>query len=128
MINLGTDVISDWSFEDGDIRIVKSRSNLGQALANRLNTYENVLAPFYNDYGSILFDYMGELNNPNIHEYIKIEVEDCIKKDKRVLSATCTVDKVSSDGVKCTLDIILVDGTDVDLDMIITQENTVVIN
>ena len=127
MINLGTDVINDWSFRNGDLQIVEGTGNLSQALTNRLNTYLDDLILFYGDYGSNLFDYMGEQNKPTIHEYIKVEVEDCIVKDNRVDTCSCTIDKVMNDEVYCNLSLILVDGTDMDLKMIITQENDVTI-
>ena len=34
--HLGTDIKADWSFTDGDINLVSGRSNLGQAIVNRL--------------------------------------------------------------------------------------------
>ena len=127
MINLGTDVISDWSFANGDIETVEGISNLNQAISNRLNTYLDDLSLFYSNYGSIVFDYIGEHNTPTIHEYIKVEVEDCIIKDKRINSVECTVNKIINGEISCKLNLVLVDGTDVDLNMIITQENTVTI-
>ena len=46
MINLGTDIVSDWSFSDGDLNIVTGTANLAQAIQNRfdnLNWAENQL-------------------------------------------------------------------------------------
>ena len=127
MINVGTDVIGDWSFTDGDVNIVDGTGNLGQAIQNRLNTYIGDLSDFYNEYGSNLFDYMGELNHPTIHEYIKSEIEFCVVQDKRISSVDCTVSKVSNKQVKCLLQLTLVDGTDMDLSMILTNENAVIL-
>lgn len=125
MINLGTDVIKDWSFSNGDLNIVAGTGNLGQAIENRLNTYLGDLSAFYSGYGSQLFDYLGEINQSNIHEYIKVEIEHAVIKDKKIMGAECTVWKVSSGRVECTLNVTLVDGTDMDLNMIITNENMV---
>lgn len=127
MINLGTDVMSDWSFSDGDLNIVSGTGNLSQAIANRLNTYLDDLALFYNGYGSNLFDYLGEFNNSNIHEYIKLETEFQVIKDKRIKTAECTVNRIGQGIVEATLNVELIDGTDVDLNMIITNENKVII-
>ena len=127
MINLGTDVMSDWSFSNGDVNIVAGTGNLAQAISNRLNTYLDDLSAFYAGYGSTVFDYLGEFNHSTIHEYIKIEVETAVIKDNRVNSVECTVNKISSGQVEGKLNLTLVDGTDVDLNMIITAENTVMI-
>ena len=125
MINLGTDVISDWSFTDGDLNIVAGTGNLGQAIENRLNTYIDDLSAFYASYGSQLFDYLGEMNKSNIHEYIKVEVEHAVIQDKRIMAVECIVRRLSGGRVECTLNVTLVDGTDIDLNMIITNENMV---
>lgn len=128
MINLGTDIIADWSFNsDGDLNIVSDTSNLGQAISNRLKTYLNDLNLFYADYGSNLFDYLGGLNNENIREYIRIEVESTVIKDNRIQGVDCTVKKVQSDMVECSLNVQLVDNTDVSLNLIITAENIVIL-
>lgn len=128
MINLGVDVQSDWSFSDGDLNIVTGTANLAQAIQNRLNTYFDDLNPFYANYGSTLFDLLGDLNHETIHEYIKIEVEDCVVKDNRIRSVDCTVNKISAGQVECELNIILIDETDADLGLIITADNIVVLN
>lgn len=127
MINLGTDVIGDWSFTNGDVNTVTGTGNLGQAIQNRLNTYIGDLNEFYNEYGSNLFDYMGEMNHNTIHEYIKSEIEFRVVQDKRISNVDCTVSKVSSEQVKCQLHLTLVDGTDFDLNMILTNENAVIL-
>ena len=128
MINLGTDIVSDWSFSDGDLNIVTGTTNLAQAIQNRLNTYFDDLNLFYANYGSTLFDLLGDLNHETIHEYIKIEVEDVVIKDNRIKSVDCTVNKMGEGLVECKLNIILIDETDADLSLIITADNIVVLN
>ena len=128
MINLGTDIVSDWSFSDGDLNIVTGTANLAQAIQNRLNTYFDDLNLFYANYGSTLLDLLGDLNHETIHEYIKIEVEDVVVKDNRIRSVDCTVNKIGVGQVECKLNIILIDETDADLSLIITADNIVVLN
>ena len=127
MINLGTDVVSNWSFTDGDLNIVAGTGNLAQAIQNRLNTYMDDLNIFYQNYGSTIFDELGELNHPTIHEYIKIELESCLIRDNRINNVVCTVEKIDSGSVECSLDLTLVDETDVSLGLIINADNVVVI-
>ena len=127
MINLGTDVVSNWSFTDGDLNIVAGTGNLAQAIQNRLNTYLDDLNIFYSSYGSTIFDELGELNHPTIHEYIKIEIEYRLIRDNRIKDVVCTVEKIDSGSVECSLDLTLVDETDVSLGLIINADNVVVI-
>lgn len=127
MINLGVDVQSDWSFSDGDLNIVTGTANLAQAIQHRLNTYFDDLNSFYANYGSTLLDLLGDLNHETIHEYIKIEVEDCVVKDNRIRSVDCTVNKIGVGQVECSLYLVLVDGSDADLGLIITADNITVI-
>ena len=97
MTNLITDIVSNWSFTDGDLNIVTGEGNLVQAIQNRLNTYMDDLSIFYQNYGSTIFDEIGELNHPTIHEYIKIEVESCLIRDNRINNVECTVEKNDND-------------------------------
>lgn len=127
MINLGTDIVSDWSFTDGDLNIVSGTGNLAQAIQNRLNTYLDDLNMFYSNYGSTLFDLLGDLNHETIHEYIKIEIEHEIIKDNRIRNVNCTVTKIGNGKVECNLNLILVDRTDIDLNLIITADNIAII-
>lgn len=127
MINLGTDVVSNWSFTDGDLNIVSGEGNLVQAIQNRLNTYMDDLSIFYQNYGSTIFDEVGELNHPTIHEYIKIEVESCLIRDNRINDVVCTVEKNDNGEVECGLNLTLVDGTDISLALVINADNVAVI-
>ena len=125
MINLATDVIKDWSFNDGDLITVTGIGNLSQAIENRLNTYIGEMNDFYIEYGSQLFDYLGEMNQGNIHQYVKIEIEHSLIQDKRINSVECNITKIGSNEIEGILSLTLVDETDVDLNMIITNDNKV---
>lgn len=129
MRRLGTDIKSDWSFNsEGDLNIVSGVDNLGQAISNRLNTYLGDLDLFYQEYGSTLFEYLGEINHETIHEYIRIEIEHAVSNDKRVREINVTVLKKDTKSVECKLDLVLVNNKDVGLNMIISAENIVILN
>lgn len=129
MINLGVDIDSEWSFANGDILLVSNYGNLNQAIINRLNTDLDFYSIFYTKYGGRLFEQMGELNHPTIHEYIRIEVEDTLMQDPRIQNVECTVNKHSSNTVECDLMIVLYDETTVtNLNLIIDANTGVSLN
>ena len=107
----GTDIKSDWSFTNGDLNLVSGTSNLGQAVCNRLNSDIDTYATFYTQ------------NNPNIHEYIRIEIESILTQDPRIQSVTAEVYKEDNKTTGVTLQILPI-GTEeiVTLNLIIQED------
>lgn len=99
----GNDIDKSWTFTNGDINIVKNVNNLGQAIYNRLNTDLGTFDMFYTKYGGNLYEELGEVNHPTIHEYIRIEIESILEQEPRIQNIDCTVNKINSDGVEVTL-------------------------
>lgn len=89
----GTDINSSWTFTDGDINLITGASNLGQAISNRLNADTDTYDIFYNRYGGNLFEHLGDINTPNINEYIRIEVESILEQELRIDNVECIIDK-----------------------------------
>jgi len=126
--HLGTDIKADWSFTDGDINLVSGKSNLGQAIVNRLKADLTTFI-FYNRYGGNLFEHMGDLNHSTIHEYIKIEVESICRQDPRIKQVECTVNKTDSDTVNLDLNCMVIDADEiVRLNLILNSNGSVSIN
>ena len=125
----GTDIKSDWSFSGGDINLSTGASNLGQTVCNRLNANLNTYDIFYARYGGNLFDYMGESNSPNIHEYIKIEIETILGQDPRIESSEATVYKLNGETIHVDLKIKSINSNEVvTLNLIIQDDLWVKIN
>ena len=124
MINLGTDIDSEWNFTNGDINLVMDYSNMNQAIVNRLNTDADFYNIFYPKYGGNLFEQMGELNHHTIHEYIRIEVESIVMQDPRVSNVTATVTKNGSSSVNCELNVVFYDNISSDKINLIIDANT----
>ena len=125
----GTDIKSDWSFTDGDLNIVKDKINLSQAVVNRLKTDAGTYDIFYKNYGGNLFEEMGELNHPTIHEYIRIEVESILQQDPRINNVECTVNKTYSNGV--TIDLKLTPVTEdevVELNLVWNEDSPILLD
>jgi len=126
--HLGTDIKADWSFTDGDINLVSGKSNLGQAIVNRLKADLTTFI-FYNRYGGNLFGHMGDLNHSTIHEYIQIEVESILRQDPRIKQVECTVNKTDSDTVNLDLNCMVIGADEiVRLNLILNSNGSVSIN
>lgn len=124
----GTDINSNWSFTDGDINLISGKSNLGQAIVNRLKADLTTFI-FYNQYGGNLFEHFGDKNNPNIHEYIKIEVESICKQDPRIKQVESTVTKTDSETITLDLKLLTISSDEIiRYNLIITSDNSIFIN
>ena len=126
----GTDIRSDWSFNDnGDINLVRESSNLGQAICNRLNADLDTYSIFYKRYGGELFEYMGELNHPTIHEYIRIEIEHILEQEPRIQNVECTVNKTDNNIVECNLMIRTIqDEEEMTFNLVLNSDSSIQIN
>ena len=78
---LGVDINSNWEFHDGDLKLISYEQNMGQAVINRLKCYLGAMNIFYNNYGSQITHYLGEINNKRTWEYIRIEIETSVLND-----------------------------------------------
>lgn len=124
----GTDINSNWSFSDGDINLVTDKANLGQAIVNRLKADLTTFI-FYNRYGGNLFEHFGDKNNPNIHEYIKIEVEEICRQDPRIKQAECTATKTDSETITLDLKLLTISSDEiVRYNLILNSDNSIFIN
>lgn len=126
----GTDIDDSCTFSNGDINLISDTSNLKQAIKNRLMCDSEFYKTFYQNYGGNLFDEMGELNNGNAHEYIRIEIETILKQEPRIKEVECTVNKIGTDAVECKLKFKTINNDEiVEMNLVITQDvNVVIIN
>ena len=91
LYGLGVDFDSSMTFEDGDILLKRYNDNLGQAVANRLNTDLNELDWFYYDYGSILQSFLGWKANDTTLAFIKSEISNVLKNEPRLVGFSVDV-------------------------------------
>lgn len=125
----GTDINKDWNFENGDLEIIKGSSNLGQAIVNRLRADTDTYDMFYNLYGGVLFEHMGDLNHPTIHEYIRIEIESILKQEPRIKDLTVTVDKLNTNTVGVDLKVTMIQTNEVvNYNLVLGDDSSIVIN
>jgi hypothetical protein len=122
----GTDINSDFTFTNGDINLVSGTQNLGQAICNRLNSDLTTYDTFYPRYGGNLFEWFGEWNTPNIHEYIKIEIESILDQDPRIASVEATVNKNDNKTAGVTLEVTPVGSEEIVTLNLVIQEDLIV--
>lgn len=84
IVEYGVDICRDWTFQDGDIKSISNTDNLNQAILNRLNTIQDELDSFYDDYGSFLQSFLGWKKNEETLTFIKTELDNVIAKDPRI--------------------------------------------
>ena len=79
---LGSDLGIGFS---GDLATVSEEYNLGQAIVNRLRTRLGELAELgHSQYGSRLYELIGEPNNERTRGLIRLYTQECIAQDPRV--------------------------------------------
>ena len=84
IVELGTDLNSNWEFKDGDLEIVENKDNLIQSILNRLNSSYDSLDLFYYEYGSVLSNFFGWKQSDETLEFIRLEVESTLEQEPRL--------------------------------------------
>lgn len=125
MINLGTDIQRNWELIDGDIQLVSDKNNLGQAILNRLLADKDFYNMFYLNYGSNISEYYGEQNNPNIREYIRVEVETTLVQDPRIQGARCEVVSYTNEQIELRVTILTYENDELSYNLVISEQNTI---
>jgi phage baseplate assembly protein W len=80
--HIGADLVAT---RGGDFDTVAKEDNLVQAIISRLSTDEGELVDLgHADYGSRLFELMGEVNNATTRQRLKAEVQGCLSQETRI--------------------------------------------
>ena len=125
----GTDINSDFSFTDGDINLATGTDNLAQSACNRLNSTLETYEIFYSHYGGDLLKWLGESNNSNILEYIRIEIESILSQDPKIQSVEANVTKESHDTILMDLKVVTIASDEiVTLNLIVQDDLWVQVN
>ena len=97
LYELGVDIHSSCTFVNGDLALSSYTDNLIQAIINRLQTQLNELDWFYQDYGSILTDFLGWKANDETLQYMRAEINTVLSEEIRLDNHTCELEY--NDGV-----------------------------
>ena len=105
MVDYGTDIKSDWGFHDGDLQLVSDKDNISQAIMNRLNTVQDSLDLFYDDYGSVLQSFLGWRKIDTTLAFMKVEIDSVLAKDPRINGFTSELEYTPEGNVRVDLSI-----------------------
>jgi phage baseplate assembly protein W len=102
-LGLGADLMVG---KKGDLEKVSGRENLGQALLHRLLTRRGELAALgHPEYGSRLHELIGEPNNENTRDLVRLYAKECILQEPRVKDIVAIKASVRDDPSAVSLDI-----------------------
>jgi hypothetical protein len=118
----GVDLDSSLTFQDGDLKLKEYTNNIGQAIANRLNTFQDSLDLFYYDYGSFFTSYFGWRRRQSTLDLMKVELDLTLREDPRVNDFETELEfgeTVNSVVIKIRL---YDNGVETDLNYVLTDE------
>jgi len=126
IIELGTDLNTNWEFKDGDLILVENKDNLIQSILNRLNSEYDSLDLFYYDYGSVLSNFLGWKRNDETLEFVRLEIEDTLEQEPRLsdFSVEALFNEVG--GILIKLFIVFDDDTDFSLSLVLEKDGEIV--
>ena len=99
----GVDLKSEFTFKDGDLNLSEYEDNIGQAIANRLNTIQDSLDLFYTDYGSLFLQFLGWRRTQSTLDFMKVELDNTLSKDPRINNFTTNLEYSDDGSVKITI-------------------------
>jgi len=93
-LGLGADLLVN---KRGDLQAVYGRENLGQAILHRLLTRKGELRDLgHPEYGSRLYELIGEPNNERTRDLVRLYAKECISQETRaqdIISLTVSVQR-----------------------------------
>lgn len=126
MVDIGTDINGEWELtENGDLRLISQEDNMVQSITNRLSCTLNNLRVYYNEYGSLLFGFIGWKQNYTTLEFMKIEIGNRLMQDPRISGYTISLDYNGNGEVDIDLQIKLTSGKDLDMSLLLDNESNV---
>lgn len=129
VVEFGVDIDSSWSFNDaGDLNLISNDDNVYQAVVNRLTCPLDYFELFYEDYGSILHQYMGDLNDDDTLEFIRIEIENRLMQDFRLIDFIVEVFNDGIERVKVNIRFFYDTDEEISVDLILDGTGEVVLD
>lgn len=121
MVEFGTDINRDWSFNNGDLVLVQDEDNLAQSIINRVNCYQPSFNVYYGLYGGFLMEHLGSRRNDESLKFIKIELDSILEQEERVNEFESTLSYADDGSVKIDLTL-TVNDENVDLNLILSRD------
>jgi len=125
MYELGTDINRDWNFnENGDLIIVSDEENLRQSIQNRLTCILGSMDLYYEEYGSMMMNYMGNPSTQEVLEFLKIEIKNSLKQDIRTQENEVELEYTNTNELKINITITF-DDVDLSTSLVIDENREV---
>lgn len=126
IIELGTDLNSNWEFKDGDLLLVENKDNLIHAIHNRLNTVYGSLDLFYYNYGSVLSNFLGWKHDDETLDFIRLEIEDTLGQEPRLSDFSVEASYNKDGKILINLFVVFNDETDFSLNLVLEKDGEIV--
>ena len=125
LYELGVDIRSDFTFENGDLKLSKYEENLVQAVTNRLTTNHDELNLFYEDYGSVLTGFFGWKANEETISYIQTEINIALSNEPRIISHESEVEYLKNGLIRINLTMTTSSEADIEANLILNKDGTI---
>ena len=122
---IGTDINSNWDFKDGDLKLIDNKENLAQSIINRLNASYGSMELYYEDYGSIVSQFLGWKKSEETLRFIRLEILDSLKQDPRLNDIDVDVEYSSIGKIKIELLIKIFEEDDFSLSLTLSDDGGV---
>jgi phage baseplate assembly protein W len=87
----------DLSLDGSDLGVISGEMNLAQAILHRLRTIKGELADLgHPDYGSNIYELVGEPNNEYTRERLRIIINETLKQERRVKEIISIIVRIPS--------------------------------
>lgn len=126
IVELGTDLNSNWEFKDGDLQLVENKDNLIQAIQNRLNCSYDSLDLFYYEYGSVISSFLGWRKDDKTLEFIRLEIESTLEQEPRLNDFNVEVSYGKGGKVLIDLYVVFDDESDFTLSLVLEKGGEIV--
>lgn len=125
LYELGVDIHSSCTFINGDLALSSYTDNLIQAIINRLQTQLNELDWFYQDYGSILTDFLGWKANDETLQYMRAEINTVLSEEIRLDSYSCELEYTGEGTVRMQLILYPTPATNIPVNLVLGRTGTI---
>lgn len=125
LYELGVDIRSDFTFENGDLKLSKYEENLVQAICNRLNTNLDELELFYEDYGSVLSSFIGWKANDETIDYMQKEIDIVLQDEPRIIDSETEITYKQNGLININLNLTTSSEAEIETNLILNKDGTI---
>ena len=125
LYELGVDIRSDFTFENGDLKLSKYEENLVQAICNRLTTNLDELELFYEDYGSVLSSFIGWKANDETIDYMQKEIDIVLQDEPRIIDSETEITYKQNGLININLNLTTSSEAEIETNLILNKDGTI---